>query len=92
MQSTDDLLKKPFGKYHLVEEIGSGAMATVYKARQENRERWVAVKVLHYKEHKALVRFEREAKAIALLRHRNILIVHEYGQYENWPFIVMEKL
>ena len=90
MQSTADLLGKSFGKYRLVEEIGTGAMATVFKAYQDDLERWVAVKVLHYQEHKALIRFEREAKAIALLRHRNILIVHEYGQEESWPYIVME--
>ena len=90
MPSTDDLVGKTFGKYQLDEVIGTGAMATVFKAYQENLERWVAVKVLHYKEHRAMVRFEREAKAIAQLRHRNILIVYESGEQEEWPYIVME--
>ena len=90
MTSATDLVGHTLGGYKLVEIIGSGAMATVFKAYQLNLERWVAIKVLHYKETSALVRFQREAKAIALLRHRNILIVHEYGEEENWPYIVME--
>jgi len=88
--STADLVGQTLGGYKLVETIGSGAMATVYKAFQPNLERWVAVKVLHYKEENSLVRFQREAKAIALLRHRNILIVYEYGEERSWPYIVME--
>ncbi len=71
-----NLVGQTLGGYKLVESAGSGAMATVYKAYQPNLERWVAVKVLHYKEKSALIRFQREAKAIALLRHRNILIVY----------------
>lgn len=90
MSSATDLIGHTLGGYNLVEIIGSGAMATVFKAFQPNLERWVAVKVLHYKESSALVRFQREAKAIALLRHRNILIVYEYGEEGNWPYIVME--
>ncbi len=85
-----NLVGQTLGGYELVEAIGVGAMATVFKAFQPNLERWVAVKVLHYKEQSALARFEREAKAIALLRHRNILIVYEYGDEKNWPYIVME--
>ncbi|GAB4446948.1 MAG: hypothetical protein Kow0031_29540 [Anaerolineae bacterium] len=78
------------GGYQLIEAIGSGAMATVYKAFQPTLERWVAVKVLHYRESQSLARFRREARAIALLRHRNILMVYEYGEERDWPFIVME--
>ncbi len=84
------LVGQTLGGYKLVEIVGSGAMATVYKSYQADLDRWVAVKVLHYKEQSALVRFQREAKAIALLRHRNILIVYEYGEENSWPYIVME--
>src|SRR5688572_17666023 len=77
------------GGYKLVELIGSGAMATVFKAHQLILDRWVALKILHYKDNQALLRFQREARAIALLRHRNILIVYEYGE-EGWPYLAME--
>ncbi|RMF03951.1 MAG: FHA domain-containing protein [Chloroflexi bacterium] len=90
MSSTANLVGQTLGGYQLVEAVGYGAMATVYKAFQPTLDRWVAVKVLQYKEARAMVRFEREAKAIALLRHQNILIVYEYGQQNNVPYIVME--
>ena len=90
MTSAADLIGRTLGAYELAEIVGSGAMATVFKAFQPELNRWVAVKVLHYRERSALVRFQREAKAIAKLRHRNILIVYEYGEAENWPYIVME--
>ncbi len=85
-----NLVGQILGGYKLIEAVGSGAMATVYKAYQPNLERWVAIKVLHYREQSALLRFQREAKAIALLRHRNILIVYEYGEEGDWPYIIME--
>lgn len=90
MSQSAELVGQVLGGYQLMEVVGSGAMATVYKAYQPTLERWVAIKVLHYRESQALARFRREAKAIALLRHRNILIVYEYGEERNWPFIVME--
>jgi len=52
--------------------------------------RSVAIKVLHYQENTSLIRFEREAQAIAALRHRNILIIYEYGEQNGQPFIAME--
>jgi serine/threonine protein kinase len=85
-----DLLGKTLGEYRLDEIVGSGGLATVYKAYQSDLERWVAVKVLHYKERRALLRFQREAQAIARLRHRNIVIVYDYGEQDLWPYIVME--
>jgi serine/threonine protein kinase len=89
MLSLSNPLGQILGGYKLVELIGSGAMATVYKAHQLTLDRWVALKILHYKDNQALLRFQREARAIALLRHRNILIVYEYGE-EGWPYIAME--
>lgn len=85
-----NLVGKTLGDYRLDEIIGEGGMATVYKAYQLSLKRFVAVKVLYYQEDTSLVRFEREAKAIAALRHRNILIIYEYGEYEGMPFIAME--
>jgi len=87
---TTDLVGQVIGGYTLHETIGAGSLAVVYKAYQPDLERWIAVKVLHYKEDVSLVRFRREAKAVATLRHRNILIVNEYGEEGEWPYQVME--
>ncbi len=81
------------GGYEIAEEIGKGGMAVVYRAYQPQLERWVAVKVMHAAEsgrEEFLVRFRREAKAIAALRHPNILTVYNYGEEESVPYIVME--
>ncbi|MBN1220875.1 MAG: protein kinase [Anaerolineae bacterium] len=87
-----DLVGKTIGGYKLVEKIGAGGLAAVYKAYQPNLERWIAVKVLHYQDNEALIRFRREAQAIARLRHRNIVIVYEYGEDDSWPYIAMEYI
>ncbi|MEM7343854.1 MAG: FHA domain-containing serine/threonine-protein kinase [Chloroflexota bacterium] len=87
-----ELLGQTVGKYELLETIGSGGLATVYKARQADLDRWVAVKILHYKENQALARFAREAQSVARLRHRNIVIVYEYGEDGSWPYIAMEYI
>jgi tetratricopeptide (TPR) repeat protein len=69
-------------------------MATVFKAYQSSLDRYVAVKVMppYYAEHDDtfLKRFRREAKAIASLRHPNILIVIDYGEENDTTYIVME--
>ena len=89
-----NLVGKHIGKYHLVEEVGQGGMAVVYKAYQARLERWVAVKVLDpiYTANnlETLARFRLEARAIAALRHPNILTVYDYGDDEGFEYIVME--
>jgi serine/threonine protein kinase len=87
-----NLVGKTLGGYKLDELIGEGGMATVYKGFQTSLNRWVAIKVLDYQEAISLVRFQLEAKAVASLRHRNILIVYEYGEEESMPFIAMEYI
>lgn len=89
---TADLEGTILGEYELKEKIGEGGMATVYKAFQKSLQRWVAIKVLYYQEDTSLTRFQREAQAIAALRHRNILIIYEYGEQANMPYIVMEYI
>ncbi|MBN1993971.1 MAG: protein kinase [Anaerolineae bacterium] len=84
------LIGQTLGQYELIDVVGEGGLATVYKAYQPKLERWVAVKVLHSNNRDLLARFEREAKAVAQLRHRNILIVYEYGEEAGWPYIAME--
>jgi serine/threonine protein kinase len=80
------------GQYRLMERLGRGGMATVYKAYQPSLDRHVAVKVLPtYLAHDPdfAARFEREARAIAKLNHPNILPVHDYGQKGDLVYIVM---
>jgi len=77
----------------IVEEIGRGGMAIVYRAYQERLERWVAIKVLRTEllvVDEMLSRFRREAKAVATLRHPNILTIYDYGEDRGLAYIVME--
>jgi tRNA A-37 threonylcarbamoyl transferase component Bud32 len=80
------------GQYQIVEQVGQGGMATVYKAYQPGLNRYVAVKVLppiHAKQPGFSERFRREAEAIANLNHPNILPVYDFGQEGEYSFIVM---
>jgi serine/threonine protein kinase len=90
----ENLLNTTLGGYSLVEELGKGGMAAVFKAYQPKLERWVAVKVLDptyiSDDSDVLARFRREARAIAALRHPNILTVYDYGEEEGLAYIVME--
>jgi len=81
------------GQYRIIEQIGRGGMATVYKAYQRNLDRYVAVKVLDpdlVETEGFITRFEREARAVAKLRHRNILTVFDYGRQGNVFYLVTE--
>jgi serine/threonine protein kinase len=86
------LAGQTLGQYRLVERIGRGGMATVYKAYQPSLDRYVAVKVLPtYLAHDPdfAARFRREARAIARLNHPHILPVHDFGQEGELSYIVM---
>jgi formylglycine-generating enzyme required for sulfatase activity len=81
------------GQYRIIEQIGRGRMSTVYKAYQPNLDRHVAVKVLApdlAETEGFILRFEREAKAVAKLRHRNILTVFDYGRQGDVFYLVTE--
>ncbi|MBF8285680.1 MAG: Protein kinase protein, partial [Anaerolineales bacterium] len=87
-----DLIGKTIGPYRVVEQVGVGGMATVYKAYQPSMDRYVAIKILpHYlsQDPEFVKRFQREARAIAKLEHAHILPVHDYGEYEGIAYIVM---
>jgi serine/threonine-protein kinase len=80
------------GSYRIVEQIGMGGMATVYKAYDPDTDRYVAVKVLshHYSQEPTfLERFRQEAKAVAGLQHPYILPVHAYGEQDGTAYLVM---
>lgn len=88
-----DLIGKILDKYQIVVRVGVGGMARVYKAYQANLDRYVAVKVLHShlaEEPDFVERFEREATAVARLRHPGIVQVYDYDIQDNLYYIVME--
>ena len=84
---------RTLGVYRIESEIGQGAMAHVYRAYQPQLERWVALKVMKtggMNDQGFLDRFRREAKAIAALRHPNIVTIYDYGEEKGIAYIVME--
>jgi serine/threonine protein kinase len=86
---------KRIGKYEIIEEIGRGGFAAVYKARDTELDRIVALKVLHpyWSEDPGFsARFRREARAAANLRHSNIVTVYEAGEATGQLYIAMEYL
>ena len=82
-------------RYQLLERIGTGGMADVFRARDLMLERTVAIKILHenYSNDKAFQdRFRQEARAAANLSHPNIVTVHDFGFDHGQLFIVMEHI
>ena len=89
----ETLIGQTLGQYQIVEQIGKGGMATVFKAYQPGLDRYVAVKVLpaYYAHEEGFSeRFVREARAIARLDFPNILPVYDFGQADGLSYIVMK--
>jgi tRNA A-37 threonylcarbamoyl transferase component Bud32 len=81
------------GRYRLVELLGQGGMATIYRARDAQLERDVAVKLLRPefgRDPDFLARFRDEARSAASLSHPNVVSVFDFGEDASGPFIVME--
>ena len=87
-----ELIGRRIGTYQIVEQIGRGGMATVFKAYQPSMDRYVAIKILpsHFTEDESFVgRFTQEARTLARLEHPHILPVHDYGEEDGTTYLVM---
>ena len=83
------------GKYRILEPLGRGGMAQVYKAYHAQLDRYVAVKILRsdlVEEEEFLARFRREARAVAALRHPNIVQIFDFDVQNDLYYMVMELL
>ena len=83
------------GKYRVLEPLGRGGMARVYRAYHPHLDRYVAIKVLRAElgdDETFLARFRREAQAVAALRHPNIVQVFDFDVQEDCYYMVMELL
>ena len=81
------------GKYQILERIGAGGMAEVYRGRHDKLDRDVAVKVLHSSltgDPQFIARFEREARLAASLRHPGIVQVYDFDSQGDQLYLVME--
>jgi len=91
MQGPDGRLR--IGNYQILGEIGRGGMGVVYRARQANLSRIVALKMILAGEHAGLrerARLRNEAQAAAQLMHPNVVQIFEIGEHEGLPFLAME--
>lgn len=88
----DGMIGRALGKYQIVEQLGEGGMATVFKAYDPSLERYVAIKIIrsgNQLDPLFLQRFQREARALAKLDHPYILKVLDYGEEDGVPYLVM---
>lgn len=92
-----DLTGQHVGGYKLDMRVGTGSTASIYKAFDKTLSRWVALKVMPLQaqapseaRETLLARFRREARAIAQLRHPNIVTVYDYDEANDWAYMVME--
>ncbi len=81
------------GPYRIIEQLGQGGMATVFKAYHASLDRYVAIKALHPAFNQDVTfeaRFQREARVVAKLEHPNIVPVYDYAEHEKRPYLVMK--
>ena len=91
-----DLTGQTVDRYRIIEKLGEGGMAVVYKAFDTRLEREVAIKFIRTGMiapdllATTLKRFEREAKSLARMEHPYIINIHDFGEHGGQPYLVME--
>ncbi|MCJ7708662.1 MAG: protein kinase, partial [Anaerolineales bacterium] len=81
------------GPYRVMEQLGQGGMATVFKAYHAALDRYVAIKVLHQafmEDPNFLARFQREARVVAKLDHPSIVPIYDFADHRGQPYLVMK--
>src|SRR4051794_34941481 len=89
---SSSLIGRTLGKYEIIQPLGYGAMATVYKGYDHESDRYVAIKVLPPhpgREAKFIERFRQEARTIARLHHPHILLLYDYGIEDDILYLAM---
>jgi hypothetical protein len=92
---SNDLTGQTLGQYRVLNLIGRGGMAEVYKGYQPLLDRYVAIKIMlphHAADAEFVERFQREATAIARLRHANIVQIYDFGVQNGLLYMVMEYI
>jgi Tol biopolymer transport system component/predicted Ser/Thr protein kinase len=87
------LVGRTIGRYRITHQLGEGGMGVVYRAQDATLGRDVAIKVLRPelgRQPERMRRFSQEARAASALNHPNIITVHDAGEFEDGPFLVME--
>ena len=93
MADTGTLIGQTVSRYRILEEVGHGGMGVVFRARDEQLERDVAVKILPpgmFPNQHARNRFHREARVLAKLNHPNVAMAFDYGEQDGIDFLVTE--
>src|SRR5262245_57500962 len=86
---------RQIGRYEIQHRLGKGGMGSLYLARDPGLDRLVAIKLLkedYLEDQEFRERFSREARALARLRHPNIVVVFDFGEHEDRPFMAMEYI
>ncbi len=95
MATLDSLVDTQLGQYQVLEKLGQGGMATVFKAHEQSLNRVVALKVLHpslAENEEYIKRFKREAQSAAKLNHPNIVHIYSIGEDKGQHFFAMELI